>query len=43
MRLYPPGSDEPFDDTRLKRFARVDMEHVFSNIEKQVYLLDRLG
>ncbi|XP_017774691.1 PREDICTED: uncharacterized protein LOC108561327 [Nicrophorus vespilloides] len=28
MRKYPPGSDNPFDGTRLKRFLDVDREYL---------------
>jgi len=31
MRKYPPGSDNPFDGTRLKRFLDFDKEY----LEKQ--------
>lgn len=28
MRMHPPGSDEPFDGARLKRFLNVDNQYV---------------
>ncbi|KAF5299816.1 hypothetical protein FQR65_LT09338 [Abscondita terminalis] len=44
MRLYPPGSDSPFDGTRLKRFINVDHQYLkLGDRTKEVYLQDRLG
>lgn len=44
MRMYPPGSDEPFDGARLKRFLDVDKEYMVKFTKKdKVYLENRLG
>ena len=43
MRLYPPGSDSPFDGSRLKRFIKVDMQYIKHDDLKEEYLQDRLG
>lgn len=53
MRMYPPGSDEPYDGARLKRFLNVDKDYlskaekpqpvVKSSRKKRVFLRNRLG
>lgn len=44
MRLYPPGSDEPYDGARLKRFLGVDNEYIVKQDKKNnIYLEDRLS
>lgn len=44
MRMYPPGSDAPYDGTRLKRFLNVDMEYIVNFDEKKIpHLINRLG
>lgn len=53
--MHPPGSDEPFDGARLKRFLDVDKQYMTkkrenkqqpvtkSDRKKRVFLRNRLG
>lgn len=47
--MYPPGSDEPYNGTRMERFIDVDKEYFVMKIEKtntskkKTLLKNRLG
>lgn len=46
MRMQPPGSDKPYDGSRLKRFLDVDkslLEQMEKKRERKVALKNRLG
>lgn len=49
MRMNPPGSDEPYDGSRMERFIDVDKEYYVMKMEgkttkpKKVALKNRLG
>ncbi|GLV36668.1 hypothetical protein CBL_02497 [Carabus blaptoides fortunei] len=43
MRMYPPGSDVPYDGSRLVKFMEVDKQYAFQKDVKQIFLNDRLG
>ncbi|XP_044742452.1 uncharacterized protein LOC123304953 isoform X2 [Chrysoperla carnea] len=45
MRMYPPGSEKPFDDSSLAKFKAVDMDKVLKVLpeDKRIFLKNRLG
>lgn len=44
MRMYPPGSDKPYDGTKLLKFMDTDLDYIVKFLpDKKVFLKNRLG